>query len=197
MKKTLLTITLIGAVASAFGQGAVYFSNGVTTKTSTEQVGVASTLALTPTTPGLIEFGLFYGIGESTSLSLVTSAFGVNSTTGAGIIAGSGDAHTTVVNVAIPGSSAAETDTWVQMRAWSASYGTDWASAQAAFTAGTTGVYWGATAVRNANQLNDFANGSGTAIWQNATGTNARLLNAMTIMVNVPEPSTLDRKSVV
>src|SRR5258707_10069613 len=105
MKKLLLTIGLTVAGSLAYGQGTVSFSNTTLSKTSTASTADGVTpvgTAATPTTPG-IEYGLFYGIGESTSLTLLTSIFGVNSTSTSGVIANSSDGKSAMNVTGIPG----------------------------------------------------------------------------------------------
>jgi len=189
MKKLLLTLTLVAAVVSAYGQGAVAFSNGTLSRLSTDKVG-GGALAQVPLTSGLLEYGLFYGIGQSTSLTFLTSQLGVNSTTGLGIIASPSDQRTALSIVSLPGTSPAESDIWVQMAGWSASYGSDYATAHNAFNAATANAFWGATAVRNINNLGN-PTVSGVAIWAASTSTNLRTLPAIIVYTNVPEPTTL------
>jgi hypothetical protein len=187
MNKTLATILVMCSAIAAFGQGAVDFSNNTLSRLSiggpypmTEQV---------PLTPGLLEYGLFYGIGQSTSLTFLSSQLGVNSTTGLGLIASPLDSKTTLSNVPLPGTSPAETDVWIGFKAWSASFGSDWAAAEVAFNQGVVGVYWGESQVRNVNALGN-PSVAGVSIWEAATGTNSHQIPAFAIFTVIPEPST-------
>jgi hypothetical protein len=118
MQKTIVAILLLGSAVAAFVQGTVQFSNGAFNRVSyLAEAGV--TTAPVPTTPGLISYGLFYGIGESTSLTLLTSQFGANSTVTAGVIASPVDNPTPLYVVAIPGTYGNEADVYLQMAGWS------------------------------------------------------------------------------
>ena len=195
MKKLLLTIGLATAASLAFGQGTVQFSNGTLYRLSTAQTpdaGVTTTnKAQVPITAGLIEYGLFYGIGESTSLTLLTGQYGVNSTTGLGLIASPTDGHSALTLVGIPGTSGGETDVFAQMVAWAGQYGTDYATAKNHYLAGDTTSFWGQSAIVNLPGLG-ATTGPGAIIWQSSTGTNPKLFNAFAILqpTTVPEPAT-------
>lgn len=198
MKKLLLTTCLAAAISAAYGQGTIALNNGALSKISLAQTTdgtnvTAGTVAVMPTTANL-EFGLFFGIGESTSLTLLTSQFGVNSSSAVGIIANSSDKISAMPTVGIPGTNPGETDVWMQVRAWSASFGTDWAAAQAAFNARQSGVFWGVSTLHNITGSGGTGLGAtagpGIPIWQGATGTSLTLLNAFTALNFVPEPGT-------
>jgi hypothetical protein len=193
MKKLYLSLALLAVGSLAYGQGTVQFSNGTLTKISTQYKGSSATPVVTATTSGLYNYGLFFGLGQSTSLTLLTGTIGVNSTTGAGYIASSADGKTLVTTLAIPGSTVGETDVYAQVAAWSATYGADLAgynASVAAWNADVPGAAYGVSTLRNINGLNATA-GPGVAIWQGATGTNAKLINAFVIsVVPVPEPAT-------
>lgn len=188
MKKLLLTLALVGAVTAAYSQGSTQFSNSGLYKLS---VTDGLTTNAVPITPGLMEYGMFFFLGGSTAptagqMTLLTSQFGVNSTTGAGLIASPTDGKSSVNLVTIPGSSINESDVWVQFRAWSATFGTDWAAAKAA-----PGAYFGQSAIRNVAPLGNTT-GPGIALWTFATGTNPALIPAFVIPLNiVPEPTSL------
>lgn len=193
MKKLLLTIGLVAAVSMAYGQGTVAFSNGGLNKISTGLEGSASaTWVVVPTTPGLYNFGLFYGIGESTSLTLLSSQLGVNSTSAAGVIANSSDSKSALGAVAIPTSLVGETDVWIQIKGWSASYGTDWAAAQAGAAIGNG--YFGTTGNPiNVGPLGPTA-GPGIPFWTTAAGTSTALHPGGIALFQgtiVPEPATM------
>ena len=122
MKKTLAATLIACSALVACGQGTVAFSNGALTRISSEVPGFGGPVAITN---GSYDFGLFYGIGQSTSLTLLTSQFGVSSTTGVGLIASPADSKSALTTVGIPGTTPFETDVWIQMECWSAAYGTD------------------------------------------------------------------------
>jgi hypothetical protein len=192
MKKLIVTLALVAAGSLAYGQGTVQFSNGGFYKISTETVvaGVPDPATLAPAT-GAFSYGLFYGIGESTSLTLLTSQFGANSTVNTGLIASPADNATPLNTVGIPGTSGGQANVYLQVAGWSATFGTDWAAAQAASTAGTAGAYFGETPVLLGPALSPTL-GPGIPIWQLASGTNPNLFHAFVMFAGaVPEPSTM------
>jgi hypothetical protein len=111
MKRTLATILLLCSALAAFGQGTVVFSSGTLYRISTAEGysnAVPGTIAQAPWSVAL-DYGLFYGVGESTSLTLLTSQFGVSSTTGDGLIASPADSQTPLTLVSILGTSPGDT----------------------------------------------------------------------------------------
>jgi hypothetical protein len=181
MKKLLLTCALVAAVTAAFAQGTVQFSNGTLSKMSLVSPGVSTVVI--PTTASF-SFGLFYGVNQSTSLSLLTSQFGINSTSSAGIIVNPLDRKSAMNTIPLgTETSGGETDIWVQMKGWDASFGTDWLKAS------EQGTYFGASAIRNIGGLGP-STGPGVAIWQSATGTSLLTMPAFGLTL-VPEPTTL------
>jgi hypothetical protein len=195
MRKTFVTMLIMGSVVAAFAQGTVYFSNGAFQKISSGSYGSPQSWTVVPTTPGLINYGLFYGIGASqpTTLTFLSSIVGVNSTSVAGVI-GSPIAGTPPITIlGIPGTFPGETDTWIRIAGWSASFGTDWAAAQAASWT-TVGDYFGQTGIINvaptAGGLGSPV-GPGAIIWQTATGTDPHKFAGGFTLFTVPEPSTL------
>ena len=188
MKKLIITTAATLVTVAAFAQGTVAFSNGAFNKISSGETGSASsTWSLVPTTAGLINYGLFYGLGQSTTLSLVPT-LGVNSTANAGVIANSGG--TTIGALAVPLSTVGESDVWIQIKGWSASYGTDWAAAQAGAAIGNG--YFGTTgAAINVGPLGPTT-GPGMAFWATASVTNPSLHpGGITLFTTVPEPGTM------
>lgn len=190
MKKLLLTLTLVAAVVSAYGQGTVAFSNGTLQRLSMQESGTSVAIQI-PTTASF-KFALWYGVGSAGAVNVLTTPWvmGLNSTTGLGLIASSADRKTPLNNVSLgTETSVAETDVWVAIRAWSSQYD-NWQAAQTDFAANVAGVGYFATTVRNVNSLGNPAI-SGATIWQGTTGTNPRLFPAFVIPVNaIPEPGT-------
>ena len=178
---------------AVYGQGTVEFSNFINFKLST-QFAVGGETAPVPTTPGLLEYGIFYATGttQPATLNLWTGQFGVNSTTDTGRIASPVDGQSLLTNVPLgPETSPGETDVWMQIGAWSASYGTDWQAAKAAFYGGGSAVYWGLSEIVNINALGNPLV-SGVTIWQSAAGTNPRLIHPFVVELSpLPEPGTL------
>jgi len=189
MKKLILSLTLVAAVATAYGQGNIAFSNGSFYRIST---GAQDSLASTwvPATNALqsFSFGIWYGLGESTSLTFLTSQLGVNSTSSAGIIANPSDNKSALTAVPIPGSAVGQANVWLQIKGWT--YGMTPAAAEQAVKDGVMGVYFGQTDIRNINPLTGSPS-PGTAIWQLASGTSTRLFKAFTMFTVVPEPSIM------
>ncbi len=187
MKKLLFTLTLTAAIVSAYGQGSVAFSNGTLSRHSLDQ---GSGFVPVPTTPGLLKYGLWYGVGSASAVNSNAAPWiiGVNSTTGAGLIASSADGKTALSNVSLgPETFPGESDIWVQVIAWDARYD-DWQSAKT--NPDPFGVLFGTmTDVVNINGLGSPAI-SGTSIWQSYTGTNPKLLKPLQILRVTPEPTT-------
>lgn len=189
MKKLLLTIGLVTAGSLAYGQGTVAFSNNAFNRVSTQTVGVPASLTSASTVLGTFSYGLFYGIGESTSLSLLTSQFGVNSTSTAGVISSPADSKTALNLVGITGTAGAQANVYLQFAGWSASYGSDWAAAKAGANIGNG--YFGTTPIILAPPLGDPA-GPGAVIWGLSTATSPNVFHGgFTLFTNVPEPSTM------
>lgn len=184
MKKLLLTCALVGAVTAAFAQGTVQFSNGTLTKMSLITPGVSTVVV--PTTAGLINYGLFYGIGQSTSLQLLTTQLGVNSTSSAGIIVNPSDSKSAMNTIQIPGTVAGQTDIWIQFKGWSASFGSDWVAAS------TLGTWFGVSSIHNVGPLGP-GTGPGLSIWQGAAGTASATIQAFGLnpVGIIPEPTTM------
>ena len=185
MKKLILTLTLVAAVVSAYGQGTVAFSNNALSRNS---LGTSGQVA---TTAGLLKYGLWYGVGSAGAVNTTAAPWviGVNSTTGLGLIASSADGKTALGNVSLgTDTSVNEQDVWATIIAWSAQYA-DWQAGKAAFDAGTIGTAFFQWAPVNLNSLGNPAI-SGVPIWEGATGTNPRLFNAAVIPVAVPEPTS-------
>jgi hypothetical protein len=191
MKKLLLTLTLVAAVVSAYGQGSINFSGSVLNKLSTQYTD-GTGLGQVATTVGLMNYGVFYAAGATlpSTLPFFTGLLGVNSSTALGMIASSADRKTLLANVPLGAeTSPGEADIWLQVGAWSASFGTDWAAAKTAFQAGQNGVAFGLSVPVNLNALGNPTI-SGAAMWEGATGTNAKLVNAFVIPVAIPEPTS-------
>lgn len=174
MKKVLLTLALVAFSAAAFAQGTIGFANTALTKVKLVVPGT-STVDV-PTTAGLINYGVFWGTTAG-SLTLVPT-LGANSTANPGIIGGNAS-----LTFAIPGAAATST-VYMQIKGWSASFGSDWQAAQVG------GEWFGETDVRQVTLAPDL--GPGTSIWQTASGTNPNKF--MPLMLNqvvpIPEPST-------
>jgi hypothetical protein len=192
MKKLILTMGLVAAVTAVYAQGTINFQNSFLTPISLRiqnTDGTYTTPVAVPTTAGLVDYGVFYG-SASGSLSLVpvttSTPLFANSTGAAGVVA----APTTAF--AIPGSNPGDTTWFVQVRGWSASYGTDWSTAQTDFNNGVAKTIWGTSAIASGFALGPAA-GPGYAIWQAASGTSTAKIGAfvLTQAAGVPEPSTM------
>ena len=132
MKKLLICTAATLLTVAAFAQGTVFFSNSGFEKISSGLLGSApSTWTVVPTTAGLVNYGLFYGVGATQPSSLTfLGVEGVNSTSTAGVIANPADGTSAVTVLAIPGATGGAANVWVQIAGWSASLGTDWAASQ-------------------------------------------------------------------
>ena len=117
---------------------------------------------------------------------------GYSSATSAGFIVNASGSSITALP--IPGTTPGETDVWIQIAGWTASFGTNWAGAQAAAQT-TTGNYFGRSPVINvapaAGGLGPTT-GPGAIIWQTATGTDpTKIAGGLVLYTLVPEPSTM------
>jgi hypothetical protein len=184
MQKTFTTILLLGSAVAVFAQGTINFQNSFLTAISlriSNGDGLYGPSFPVPTT-ALVVYGVFYGTSAG-SLTLASPLF-PNSTGAAGVIA----APTTAF--AIPGSNPGDSRWFVQVRGWSAPYGTDWQYAQIAFN-DDLGVIWGESAIASGFALGPTA-GPGYAIWQAANGTSTAKIAAFSLTESpIPEPSTL------
>jgi uncharacterized membrane protein (DUF485 family) len=198
MKKLLISSAATLFTVAALAQGTVIFSNSALYKNSLGDLGsAASTWIAVPAVAGSINYGLFYGIGQSTSLTFLSSTLGVNSTLTPGVIASSADGTSSLNLVQIPGTSSlgGDANVWFQVKGWSASFGTDWAAAQVAAQT-THGDYFGQTAIVNAQPLGPQT-GPPTPLWQSATGISPNKFAGGFAMFSfnggavTPEPSTM------
>jgi hypothetical protein len=196
MRKIFVTLLLLGSAFAAFAQGTVFFSNNAFDKISSGFYGSGPYGGVVPATPGLFNFGLFYGTGatQPATLTFLGSVSGVNSATSAGLIVN--QAGNPVTALQIPGTTPGETDVWVQIAGWSASYGTDWAAARIDSRTRPGAAYFGQTTIinvaPNAGGLGP-ATGLGAFIWQFPTGTDPYrfpLGGFVLYTVLSPEPST-------
>jgi hypothetical protein len=196
MKKLLITTAATLVTVAAFAQGTVFFSNGGFQKISSGAAGsAASTWTAVPATANLLNFGLFYGTGATApaTLTFLGSVSGVNSTVTAGVITGL--TGNPVNALPIPGTTPGQANVWVQIAGWSASFGTDWAAAQAA-AATTAGDYFGDSKVINVAAGLGPTTGPGAAIWQLASGTDpTKIAGGFAVFTGggavTPEPSTM------
>jgi len=179
MKKLLITGALLGAVTAALAQGTVQFSNNALARLSVTSGGTSAQIPLTAS----YNFGLFFGIGQSTSLQFLSTQLGVNSSSSLGIIANPADRKSSMTAIQLPGTVAGQTDVWIQIRGWESSYGSDWAAAK------LEGSVYGESLIRNVGALGP-STGPGLNIWQSAAGTSQSAINAFALTV-VPEPTTM------
>jgi hypothetical protein len=146
-----------------------------------------------PATPGLLNFGLFYGTGatQPATLTFLGSVSGVNSATSAGLIVNT--SGNPITSLWIPGTHPGETDVWIQIAGWSASFGTDWAAARVAALT-TYGDYFGQSTIINvaptAGGLGPTI-GPGAIICQTASGTDpTKIAGGFAVFTAIPEPSS-------
>ncbi len=182
MKNILLTLAFLAVVMASYGQGTITFVNGTLTKFKLFDDGVGTAQADIPTSTAL-NFGVFFGTSSSSlSLNPVTPMATMSTTAGI-ITVVSGSAYQ------LPGTNPNDTP-FMQVRAWSSSFGSDWAAARAAFDSqSVSGVLYGETAIVQIGPLG-ASSGPGTVIWQGATGTSPTKFTPL-IVHGVPEPSTM------
>jgi hypothetical protein len=193
MRKIFVTTLLLGSAVSVFAQGTVYFSNNAFEKIFLSFNPPAEVWTVMLATAGLFNFGLFYGTGATQPATLsFLGVSGYSSATSAGFIVNASGSSITALP--IPGTTPGETDVWIQIAGWTASFGTNWAGAQAAAQT-TTGDYFGRSPVINvapaAGGLGPTT-GPGAIIWQTATGTDpTKIAGGLVLYTLVPEPSTM------
>jgi len=193
MKKLLLTIAATLLTVGVFAQGTITFNNGSFNKISSGVQGSSSAgwtvMAASPASN--MVFALFYGIGQSTSLTFLQNSFGVNSTSVAGIIANPVNNSGTLTGFQIPGTSPNEADVWIQIVGYNWSYQNDWAAAKAAALDNSGTKFYGASPIINAGLLGP-STGPGVSVWQTATGTDPKkIAGGFVLFTTVPEPSSM------
>jgi hypothetical protein len=175
MKKLLLTLTFaIATTVVSYAQGTLQFQNTALTRMTWALKGATTTVQL-PVTKSVV-YGVFVGGSETPVQPL-----GASSTTSAGIIVVAQG-----LLYAIPGIDGGGTAS-IQVRGWSASFGSDWRAAQAAFDANVAGTLYGQTDVRSF-VLGPAGSGPGVVIW---SGSDTTKFRPMTVFEAVPEPSTI------
>lgn len=137
MKKLLLALTLAVSVSISYGQGTVQFVNGLASRFNQTVIGSGVVTQIPAGTP--YNFGIFWGTSAD-SLSLSSGPLATMSGTVGTITVASGTAYQ------LPGSTE-NTSVFLQVRAWDASFGSDWGAALAAFNSGAANVAFGQTAV--------------------------------------------------
>lgn len=164
----------MAAAVASYAQGTIQFANGVLTPVKLlNWVDGNAIVSPFPTTIPMV-YGVFVN-GSDTPVLPLGNNTGVN----AGIINASS-------LYPIPGTEPGQVVT-LQVRGWSASFGTDWRAA--ADAAGTAGAWFGQTEVRNVTLGQTTA--APAVIWQQATGTNPNRFYPLIIPIFVPEPSTI------
>jgi hypothetical protein len=159
MKKILLTLAIVASAAVSYGQGTIQFNNSTLQRFQLTTNG-SGVFANVPASYA-INIGAFYGTTSgntalSPTLGTMSATAGVMNS--AAIYPLAGTAPNDVV--------------FMQIKAWSSSFGSDWAAAKAAFESGAVGVAYGETTIHTIDPLGATA-GPGTVIWQGATGTSA------------------------
>jgi len=151
MKKLTIILGCLAIASLAHGQGTVAFGNAVLTAVQLRDAQ-SGTLTRVPTSISL-NYAIFVNGSTTPVLPLATS-----STTTAGLIVAS---NRYPIPTVAPG-----TTVPLQVRGWSAEFGTDWQAAR------TAGAFYGETDVRQIT-LADDPEGPGRVIWQTPTGTHA------------------------
>jgi hypothetical protein len=177
MKKTLLTLVLVAATAVAtYAQGTVQFNNNSLTRvTWVDNTGVNRGNVPVGTA---VVFGLFVN-GSDTPISTpgTTDRLGTMSQTAGVFSAPAGGLY------AIAGHAPNET-VQLQVRGWSASFGSDWQAASR-----TAGAFFGETDVRPVVLGQETS--AAAVIWQLASQTAPDKFRPLVLLTVVPEPSTI------
>jgi hypothetical protein len=175
MKKTILTLALIGASAVAtFAQGTIQFLNS---GLSPVKFGVIPGAALVNAPTG-VRVGVFWGTTrENLALQTPTTAIGATP----GVFSG-GSAY------ALPGTNPGET-VFLKFEGWFNAGGTT--PETIAGGMGSAGItHWGGTETVQTTVLGP-STGPGTVVWQGATGSNVNRVKAFAVTPVVPEPSVI------
>jgi hypothetical protein len=174
VKKFLLVIGFTTIASLAHGQGTIAFGNGTLTRFYIR--GYPDGVIRTCVSSDNLVVGAFYGpVGtnpDQLALAPGLAIFGPTS----GILINAPSVF------ALPGTEPGQIVS-LQIRAWWASFGTDWQAAR------NSGYYYGETDVRQVT-LAPTA-GPGTVIWQSSTGTNPNRFLPLGPILGVPEPSVL------
>jgi hypothetical protein len=177
MKKTILTLALVGASAAAtFAQGTIQFLNSGLSPV--KYVDVAGAAAVNAPTGSRI--GVFWGTSRE-NLTLQTPTTSVGATLG---VFSGGSAY------ALPGTNPGET-VFLKFEGWLNKGGTTPESILGGVGGVGQGVtHWGGTETVQTTVLGP-STGPGTVVWQSATGSNVNRVKAFTIAPVVPEPSVI------
>ena len=176
MKKTILTLALVGASAVAtFAQGTIQFLNSGLSPVKYIYVDGATAV----NAPSGTRIGVFWGTSPNVTLQTPTTTIGAT----AGVFSG-GSAYP------LPGTNPGET-VFLRFEGWLNKGGTT----PETIAGGVGGVgqgvtHWGGTPVVQTTVLGP-STGPGTVVWQSATGTNPNRVNAFVIAPVVPEPSVI------
>lgn len=177
MKKTILTLALVGASAVAtFAQGTIQFLNSGLSKVKYVDVQ-GGPVADAPTGTRI---GVFWGTSAS-SLSALVPTTTIGTTPG---VFNGGSA------VGLPGTNPGET-VFLKFEGWLNKGGTTpetWRGGAAQPGEGLS--HWGGTETVQTTVLGP-STGPGTVVWQSATGTSVNRVKAFTIVPVVPEPSVI------
>jgi hypothetical protein len=181
MKKLLIAVGLAALVSSANAQGLINFLNNATTLVTLRD-GQGNNLGSTPNVAGQYYFQLFVApAGTATDGgAFVGTIYGTNQAS-AGRFSGG-------VNVGVAGAPAGSSRA-ILVRGWSASYGADYATALAAWTAGTPG-FLGSSAIAPNFVLGGF-DGTGTIPTSPAFGGAFGIGSGFALSAPVPEPSSI------
>ena len=182
MKRLLGFTAFFFTLVLAHGQGTVQFSNNAVF--SQVQTINSSGLLVNAPVGFPVVYGLFYGTNAN-ALALAP-VLGAPSTTTAGVIWVNGAFS---LDYQLSGTQPNDRP-FVQVRGWSASFGSDWQAALNAYLVGAPGAYFGQTTILQIDPLG--ANiGPGTVIWQSAAGTIPNRFTPLIVTLNIPEPATL------
>src|ERR1043166_2135495 len=144
MKKLLLSLALMVAVAAAYGQGRVNFSNGSTTSITTNDfqghVGNVSGA-------GLYTFGLYVGTLGTPEAALQLNILGTNNALAGRMTAKNGGSTSPLAAPWDTGNAPNTYPLTFQVRGWSTAGGNSYEEALLAQTSGTPNIYIGKSAI--------------------------------------------------
>ena len=176
MKELLITLGLVAMTAFCHAEGTIQFANSVLTKVRMESLSGESFVAPTDI---LIHYGVFFGADAESLSTSPDLPLGITHSRLPGIIAAANVFHLT-------GTQSGQT-VFLQIRGWSAEFGTDWQAASI-----SDGAWFGETRILPFRLGPD--EGPAAVIWTSIPQPSdpprpERLMSL--VLHTVPEPSTL------
>jgi hypothetical protein len=183
VKKLILTLVAVGAVASSYGQGLVAWGNSAATAADNLSIkALDGTTSLTPLRTGAANTYVVALFISDTAAGLLTAnplAYGSNSPAVLGKFGG----------VAANAGVADGVSVYFQVRAWSLNAGVDWATVAPKIAAGTDASIWfGESTIGQV--VAKAAPNTPNNIWTVVAGAGNLPIDGFTL-ASVPEPSTI------